>query len=113
MPASPVISTVDPKTLEPINNVVELIRSFMNLELDQVVLYNPNWTVPSDDRLYITVAFLAGRPYGGSRTYAMNDAATQLVETTTLNSREDYSINIYSRTDEALRRKEEMLMAFN
>lgn len=115
MPPLPEVVTLveTPRKLPPINNVAELIRAFMELKIEQVVIYNPSWTIPEDDRLYITVAFLGGRPYGSSREYHMNADESALIEAITINKREDYSINIYSRSDEALNRKDEVVQAFN
>jgi len=99
-----------PNTL---NLVIELIRTFMQLERDQVVLYNQNWKVPTDDRLYIAVAFRSEKPYGSSKEYMNNEDGTALVEVISFNSQETYTISVYSFGPEALERKEEVLMAFN
>lgn len=94
-----------------INLVIELIRKFMALEKEQVVLYNQNWKVPTDKRIYISVMFRGEKPYGSAKHY--EDRPNELVEIITLNSQETYAIDVYSFGPEALDRKEEVLMAFN
>lgn len=103
---------------EPISilgEIVILIRGFMQLEREQVVQYNQDWKVPPDDRLYISVGFLASRPYGNNTTTAPDNTDPEnpkLVETTSINERALLTVDVYSFSDEALLRKAEVLMAF-
>ena len=103
---------MEPDT-NPINVVIELIRSYMRLAQAQVVLYNQAWKIPPDNRLYISVGLLSETPYGSSCTYEENDEHTALLEVVQLNTREIYSINAYSYGPDALARKDEIIMAFH
>lgn len=96
-----------------INLVIELIRVFMGLDRDQVVLYNQNWKIPTDTRLYIAVAFRGEKPYSTVKEYMNNEEGTALIEVISLSSQETYTITVYSFGPDALERKEEVLMAFN
>lgn len=104
-PAAPVAAP--PRTL---NLIVGLIRSYMGLARDQVVIYNQKWKIPADDRVYISVGYLNIKPYGGSST--TEPTAEGLKEITTLNSQETLSINVMSRSQEAILRKDEVILAF-
>lgn len=93
--------------------IIELFRSFMGLDTEQVVLYNQDWKIPADQRLYLSVGFLSERPYGSSRGYQNSDDGKALLEVLELHSQEVYSVNVYSFGPEALARKEEVLLAFH
>lgn len=114
MPEAPVLPVSRPRT---INLIVGLIRSYMELEAEQVVVYNQKWRIPNDDRLYVTVAYLAQKPFGPCTSYEKfggtpgNPAG--LKEVVTVNSQETFSINVYSRNEDAVQRKDEVVMALN
>lgn len=112
MPDAIAISPMPPRT---INLLVGLIRSYMGLATEQVVVYNQKWRIPSDNRVYISVGYLAQKCYAPALTYenpAVGEAGG-LKEVATINSQETFSINIYSRSDEAILRKDEVILAFN
>lgn len=94
------------------NLLVVLLRSYLNLGVDQVTVYNQKWKIPADSRLYLSIAFLMSRAYAGGTTYADSADRSQLVETTTLNVMEAYTVNIMSRSQEAFNRRHEVTMAF-
>jgi len=89
-----------------------LLRGYMVLERDQVVVYNQKWKIPADDRLYITVASLGPEKQYGA-TVDLHDSADEsaLVEDIAIASQEMIGIDIYSRSQEAIQRKEEVMMA--
>lgn len=101
-----------PQPMKPrtINLIVGLIRSYMGLTAEQVVVYNQKWKIPADGRIYVTVGYLAQKPFAPARTY--EDTATGLKEVVTVNSQETFSINIYSRSEDAVTKKDEIVMAF-
>lgn len=101
----------EPRTL---NLIVGLLRSYMGLEAPQVVVYNQKWKVPSDNRLYITVGLLAFKPYGNSTiTATFTDTnGSGLKEVSTLHSQESVSVNMFSRSEEAVDRRGEPILAF-
>lgn len=99
------------KPSDTIYYLVQIIRDFVGLERDQVVVYNQNWKIPPDKRLYVTVGLLYTKPYGSVRTYEERDGA--LVEVINLNTQETYDLNIYAYDREALVNKDEVIMALN
>lgn len=94
-----------------INLIVGLIRDYMSLDRDQVVLYNQKWKIPADSRLYISVGMLAIKFYAPCTAHEPCDEG--LKEIVSVNSQETYSINVMSRSQEALERNNEVIMAFN
>ena len=99
--------------ISPINQIINGLRTFMKLRDNQVVLYNQKWKMPNDDGIYITVALLDTKPYGNQREYRDNDDLTALLEVLTVYTRETYSIHIFSQSQEAMNRKEEVLFFLN
>jgi hypothetical protein len=100
-------------SISPINQLINGLRSFMDLRPEQVVLYNQKWRNPNDDRIYVVFALLATKPYGNSREYQNNDEDTALIEVVSANIQETYSIHIFSRSQDAMNRKEEILFFLN
>lgn len=101
-----------------INLIVGLLRAYMGLQPDQVVVYNQKWRIPADDRLYLTVGYLAVKPYGNTLDLVPftqgegENAVNGLKEVSALASQETFSINVYSRSEAAIVRKDEVLLAF-
>lgn len=96
--------------------IVGLLRAFMGLEVNQCVVYNQKWVLPNDSRLYVVVGSLSQKPYGTSaetREVVADDETTKLVEDVSIASREVLTIDLLSRSQEAVNRKEEPLMAFS
>lgn len=95
--------------------LVEIVRTFMGLDNDQVVIYNSNWRIPPDNRLYVTISFLASRPIGTSVEYvdrlATEDAPAALIERVTVQNQETYTLNAFSSTLEARLRNWEIAAA--
>lgn len=98
---------------EPILQAIQIVRQFMDLKQDQVVLYNQGWKIPADERLYISFGALTTRPYGSTKTHRDSDDGKTLLEVITLNSQEVWSINVYSYDLDVVARKEEIIMSFN
>ncbi len=108
---TPAVLPNPPRTL---NIVVGLVRDYLGLEPDQVVVYNQKWRIPSDQRLYVTIGLLAQKPYGSTLEHLpfTDESGEGLKEVVTLNSQESLSVNVYSRGQLAIERKDEVIMAF-
>lgn len=112
MPVPPdTTSTTAPATQ---SLIAGLLRAYMELTTEQVVVYNQKWKIPNDDRLYITVSSIGpNKSYGA--TVAQADGPDKqnpaLIETVAVATREMIAIDIYSRGQGAVDRKEEILMA--
>lgn len=97
--------------------LIGLFREFMGLQADQVVIYNSDWRIPSDDRMYLTIGLLASRPYGTSNEkidrLASEGIPAALIERVTINSADTYTVNVFSSTNEAMLRNWEVVAALS
>lgn len=92
--------------------IAGLLRSFMNLSTMQVVVYNQKWKIPADDRLFITVSSVGPvKQYGATVDLHDNADGSALQEDVAIASREMLAVDIYSKSQEAANRKEEIMMA--
>ncbi len=107
--------TQPPLTPRTINLIVGLIRDFCGLAVDQVTVYNQKWKIPNDERMYVSVGLLSETPYGTQKSNRedVKDGRPVLIETLAVNIQETLSINVFSRSQAALNRKEEVLLAFS
>ncbi len=100
-------------TKNPYNSPVQLLRLIllnqMSLQEARVNIYNQKWDIPTDDKIFISVGFMASKVYASrNENYVLEGVykSRQL-----LNVQEIWDINIFSRSTEALFRKEEVVMA--
>ncbi len=86
--------------------VCEIIRREMGLNNNQCYLWDQKFDIPTDYRIYIPVSVLRCKPFGNTNKW--DDASLQ-----SLNMHATLSVDILSRSIEALNRKEEVLLALN
>ena len=84
-----------------------IIMSELELQDDQIAIYNQSWVLPADSGLHVVVQFLGAIPFS-SRSWVDPTGQTEVQD---LNMSEMYQIKILSRNDEALFRKHEILWA--
>ncbi len=99
-------STVNVVT--PIQLVCKIIRTEMDLDNDQVYLWDQKINIPEDSKLYVAVGVLSVTPFS-SNTGTADSAG--LFEVQTSNWLATLSIDILSRGPEARDRKEEIILA--
>lgn len=96
---------------------VEIIREFMGLPVNQVWIRDQNRKIPNDTNLYIIVGMVDSRPYGAKyemvERWNEGDPEPYQVEVTTTNVRENMQIDILSRSNEAILRKNDVYLALN
>lgn len=105
---------------ETLNLVVSLLREFMGLAADQAVVYNQKWKVPTDNRIYLTVSYVSpGKVYlntseqrDGFSTNAAGEQVPALIETSHVGTSSIIGLDVYSRSEEARKRKDEAVAAF-
>lgn len=83
-----------------------IIQTQMNLTNEQVWIYDQKRNIPPKTNLWVVVRFLTGKPYGNVNRFV--DGAEQQ----TLFMSGIFTIDIFSRDDSALARKEEIPMSF-
>lgn len=103
-------ATIQVSVLSPMAVMGEVIRRYMDLEVGQVYLYNQKYKIPEDSKLYIAIGVLNSMPFANNTRYA---STSGMDEIQSINVRDLVTINIMSRSTDALNRKEEVLMAFN
>lgn len=92
--------------------ITGLLRGYMELTKNQVVVFNQKWKIPPDDRIYITVASVGPqKPYGATVDQRLSDDGKQLLEDVAIPTREMIGVDIYSRSQDTVNRKEEILQA--
>lgn len=86
----------------------DIIQVQLNLASDQVYLWDQKFNIPNDARLYVPVGVLVCKPFGNTNSFDPVNGQVQSV-----NMSATLSIDILSRSLDALNRKEEVLMALN
>jgi len=95
----------------PIKFLGEIIRREMDLQPDQVTLYNQKFTIPKDEKVYISVGYLSQKPFSNNISYSGEGSGLMEIQNT--NIRAVMTVEIQSRNTSALNRKEEILFAVN
>lgn len=89
----------------------DVLQTYLDLDDDQVYLWDQKINIPTDQRLYIAVAVLMVKPFGNTRL--MVPSGGGLVEQNSGNFYAEVDVNILSRGPEARDRKEEVILALN
>lgn len=89
----------------------EILRREMGLKDDQTVIANQEFRIPSDERLYLSVALLGGKTFGVSTRYEADPVTGELKESQGANRQEIVSILAYSKGSEARIRNWEIPVA--
>lgn len=97
---------------------VEIIREFMGLAANQVVVRDQNFKIPNDQRLYVIVGMVDSRPYSAqsymeTRFTEGSDPEPYEVEITRTQLRENIQIDILSRDKKAILQKNDVYLAIN
>lgn len=95
--------------LSAIQLFCDILEYELDLDDDQVVLYDQKFNIPNDSRLYIAVGVLTSKPF--SNNNAALATLPGLDESQSVNVHAILNIDLYSRSTEALDRKEEVVMA--
>jgi hypothetical protein len=88
-----------------------IILSEMGMNDDRVSIFNQKWKIPPDDGLFVVLEYRSGKLIR-SRDY-FSDVNGNFTEIQDLNVQEHISICIMSGNFDAMRRKEEGVMALN
>lgn len=90
----------------------------MGLPVNQVWIRDQNRKIPNDNNLYIVVGMVDSRPYGATCRMVTkytegSDPEAYEVEEVTTNVRENIQIDILSRSNASILRKNEVYLALN
>ncbi len=97
--------------VEPIKILADLIQQQLDLGVDDVWIYNQNYPIPPEKKMFVTLGILAKTPFGTSSNF--DGAGEGLVETQGMNVQETYSIMAYSQDSTARIRCHEILWALS
>ena len=89
--------------------IASMIRREMNLNEDQVFLYNQELRVPKDNRLYVSIGVQSSKIFSTSNKPDSDPTDFEFKQR--VNVRDVVEINIYSKSFDALELKEEVVMA--
>jgi hypothetical protein len=103
-----VITTPDTPAL-----IAELIRAQMHLSQDppRVFVYNSAWPLPDTNDLFVVVGILADDDFGAGLNYAVNPATGDMTAQQVLERTTTYTVDVFSVTTEARRRRHEVHFA--
>lgn len=99
-------------TNEILKTICKLIQNFMNLDDNHCYIYNGNWFIPEDKGLCVVVG-IDNVKIISNNTYYKETEDNNLQEITEIKSLASVIINIFGYNQEALNRKEEILMSLN
>ena len=91
-----------------ITRVCEIIKEGLDLDNDQVYLWDQKIKIPTDTRLYIAVSVNSCKPFGSNK-YLVSTSG--LADKQSLNMFCELGVDILSRSADARDRKEEVIMA--
>jgi hypothetical protein len=91
--------------------LAHIIQTELELNMDQVQLYQQKFNVPNDNKVYIAVGMLTQKPYANKREYYENPDSLDLMEVVSTNWKCTAWIEIYSASNLAFLRKEEISAA--
>ena len=95
--------------MNAVTAVIDILRTELELEPEQVLLYNQKWTIPSDYKVMVVVGLVSSVNYGSKcETYKDGE---NFYENKSLNKLELISIDILSRGLEAYNRRDEIILA--
>ena len=94
---------------EPILILGDIIKDFMILNDDQIYIYNQNFNPTNTSGLFITLGFNNSVNYSSVNRFNPDTEQQEL----SINMKESYSINVYSKDSSSRIRKEEVIMALN
>ena len=93
--------------MQPDQVLAKILRTYMDLPENRVVIYNGNFDAPKDPHVYILIAYQSGQPLGVKNSFEGEKETASVVMHNT------YAVEIVSKNREAMERKEEILMALH
>lgn len=108
---TPAIATRSVLIASPVALVCDIIQKGMDLSADQVWMWDQKINTPNDSRLYVAVGVASCKPFANTNRPDTSGSGMDSIQST--NFMATLSIDILSRSLDAVNRKEELLMALN
>lgn len=100
--------------LEQLQTTVDLIRDIVKHEMsladDRIYIYNQKFDIPPDNNLFVVIEYRSSKIIS-SRNRNAQDNTGEYYEVQELSVQEQIVVQLFSRSLEALQRKEEAVMA--
>lgn len=96
--------------LSPLGLFCDIIKTELGLEDDQIYIYNQKFNMPADGRLYIAVGVGNVKPFSNINRPVSTESGLQSEQVANFASNHD--VNIVSKDEAAIDRKEEVMMSF-
>ena len=98
---------------EPIKVLVALLLAELDLQPEQVTLYNQKFDIPSDERLYLSLSVLGAKDFAVRNKWENDPISGELVEVQGINRQQLISVMAYSRSSAARERSWEIPLVFS
>lgn len=82
-----------------------------DVDQDRITIFNQQWKIPKDDGLYILISSKGSKVFANRTGFKIISSVP--TEVNCINSQEIIAVEIMSRNQDAINRKEEILMALN
>jgi hypothetical protein len=96
---------------EPIKIVRDIIKTYMGLSDDRVIIYNQKWNIPNSSDIFITLSNGPEKILSNSNRTEDRGDIVGLYEVQTLQLYETFYIDIMSADNSSRLRKEEIILA--
>jgi hypothetical protein len=77
----------------------------------RVFVYNTNWDIPATNDLFLVISMLRDENFGGGQGYSYDPVSQELVENQVVARATTYTVDAFSVTTEARRRRHEIFFA--
>lgn len=101
------------ETLPTLQHLRKILIKKLNVPDDRVNIWNQKFDIPSDDGLFIVLSYQPAKVMSNRCTVKYDAVIEKYQETRDINVQEHITVGIFSRSLEALERKEEVLMAIS
>jgi hypothetical protein len=99
---------------EPIKIIGDILKNCMTLADDQIFIYNQDFKLPETSGLFVLMQYNTSANYSSTNEFIPADEGVEGgQESISMLTKEDYTINVISKNDEARQRKEEVIMSLN
>lgn len=99
---------------EPIKIIGDILKNCMSLNDNQIWIYNQDFKIPETSGLFVLLQYNSSQNYSSTNEFVPAPEGTDTAEENiSMLTKEDYTINVISKNDEARQRKEEVILSLN
>lgn len=94
-----------------IQSIAYIIATFMEIDVERVYIYNQDFKIPSIMDLFIVIEYKGSKNFSSNSRFTATEEADSGKEEISVLTSEIFTINVFSKSEEARLRKEEVPMA--